>query len=126
MFKSELLKKHALARATLVLDENLFSLKPELEKRNFKVITVPSGMADDTIKQQILSHRIFVTNNPEDFKYDVPVLEFSVIDTTRAPKDPITLASLISKAFVDYGLKSKGQFILSLHGSGKHRLQVAK
>jgi hypothetical protein len=115
--------RFAMARGVLVLDENLFFLKDELENKRFKVRFVKEGQTDEEIISD-LTHRILVTNNPKDFLRAAPIEEFSIIDTTNAVKDAKVLATQISNAFTDLELKSKQPFLLQLKKSGKPVLRL--
>jgi len=122
--KSALLQpKFAMARGVLVLDENLYDLVEELEKRRFKVKLVLTGTPDEQIIDT-LTHRIFVTNNPRDFVKQAPIEEFSIIDTTHTSKDAVTLATQISDAFIELELRSKQPFLLTLRRDGKSTLKL--
>lgn len=123
-FTADLLRKRSMARAVLVVDENLSSIAPELEKKNFRVIVPSKGTPDETIIDHYLVHRTLVTNNPKDFVVSVPVAEFSLIDTTAVTKDAKTLASIISDAWMDLSLNSRANFVLHLRTNGKHVLDL--
>jgi len=120
---SELLRKRSLARGVLVVDENLFNLAPELEKKRFRVRMFPAGTVDEQIIVN-LTGRTLVTNNPKDFEDEVPVVEFSIIDTTAVSKDGSNLATMISNAWIKYRLNSQANFILRLRPDGKHKLEL--
>jgi len=75
----QIVSRRAMARGVVVLDENLFGLEPALRGRNIVVVKPASGMSDDLIKEQLLSHRIFITKNPADFIDDAPVYEYGII-----------------------------------------------
>jgi hypothetical protein len=87
----------AMARGVLILDENVLFLQTLLERKNFKVYTVPRGAMDEQIAP-LLAHRVLVTNNIGDFFEVAAIHEFSIIDTSNARQDPITLAAEISEA----------------------------
>jgi len=107
----------------LVVDENLFNLAPELEKKRFRVRMFPAGTVDEQIIVN-LTGRTLVTNNPKDFEDEVPVVEFSIIDTTAVSKDGSNLATMISNAWIKYRLNSQANFILRLRPDGKHKLEL--
>ncbi len=121
---ADFLRKRSLARAVLVVDENLANLVPELQKKNFRVLTPPKGTPDEKIIADFLAHRTLVTNNPKDFVGAVPVEEFSVIDTTAVTKDAQHLSSMISDAWIAFSLNSQAKFILRLQPDGKHQLEL--
>ena len=123
-FTATLLQKQGMSRGRLVVDENLLKLAPELQKRRFVVFVPKQGMHDEEIKHQLLSGRVLITNNPDDFRYDVPIMEFSMIDTTGVNKDSVFLAEMISRAWIDFELGSKHHFILKLQPDGKHQLTL--
>lgn len=91
-----------------MLDGNLGSLEPHLRRKNFHVINPPAGVLDAERKAMFLSHRTLITKTPEDSKYDVPVLEYSVIDASDVTLDDDALADIISRAWTRFRLKSEG------------------
>ncbi len=74
-------------------------------------------------KAMFLSHRTLITKTPEESKYDVPVLEYSVIDVSDVSFDDAILADIIGRAWTRYRLKSEGYFILHLRQDGNHRIE---
>ena len=121
--KASLLRKRKMARAVLVLDAGLASLAPHLKSKNFHVVTMPAGVLDAETKALFLCHRTLITRTPEAFKYDVPVLEYSLIDVSAVTADDATLASIISLAWTRFRLKSEGWFILRLRPDGDHKIE---
>jgi hypothetical protein len=112
----------ATARGTVVLDENLFQLEQPLKDESIRVRKVRPGTKDDDIlKGDLLSNRIFITDNSKDFIYDAPRLDCGIIATENVTKDVLTLVKIISRALSDYDLWSKRHgFILKLMQNGKH------
>jgi hypothetical protein len=104
----------AMARAILILDENTSFLKESLEKLNFRVYIVKSGLKDEQTAP-LLAHRIFVTNDPKDFLSAAAIYEFSIIDMSNAYQDPTSLAQEISDAWITMKLKGKQPFVLHLN-----------
>jgi hypothetical protein len=121
--KASFLRKRKMARGVLVLDGSLASLAPRLTSKNFQVITLPAGVRDAERKALFLSHRTLVTKTPQEFEYDVPVLEYSLIDASGVTVDDATLADMISLAWTRFRLKSEGWFILRLRQDCDHRIQ---
>src|ERR1700722_12819204 len=119
--KASLLRKRKMSRAVLVLDANLTSLEPHLKKKNFHIINLPEGAMDAERKELVLSQRTLITKTPQKFEYDVPVLEYSVIDASGVTSDDATLAAFISRAWTRYRLKSEGLFILRLRQDSDHK-----
>jgi hypothetical protein len=115
-----------MARGVLVLDGSLAALEPELRRKNFQVITLPMGPVDTDRKAMILTHRTLITTRLQDYEYEVPVLEFSIIDATGITIDNATLADFISRAWARFRLKSEGYFILRLRQDGDHEIQFPK
>jgi len=74
-------------------------------------------------KAMFLSHRTLITKTPEEFKYDVPVLEYSVIDASEMTVDDAALANIISLAWTRFRLKSEGYFILHLRRDDNHTIE---
>jgi hypothetical protein len=121
--KASFIRKRKMARGVLVLDGNLASLEPHLQRKNFHIINLPAGTMDAERQAVFLSHRTLITNAPEEFRYDVPVLEYSVIDTSGVNSDDATLANIISLAWTRFRLRSEGWFILRLRQDGHHRIE---
>jgi hypothetical protein len=95
--KASFLRKRKMARGVLVLDGNLASLEPHLRRKNFQIINLPAGVMDAERKAMVLTNRTLITTTPQDFEYDVPVLEFSIIDPSGATVDDASLAGIISR-----------------------------
>jgi hypothetical protein len=108
---------------TRVLDSTLASLEPDLRHKNFHVINLPSGAMDANRKAMALTNRTLITTTPQGFEYDVPVLEFSIIDPSGATVDDASLAGIISRAWTRFRLRSEGWFILRLRQDGDHEIQ---
>ena len=121
--KASFLRKRKMTRAVLVLDAGSGSLEPHLRSKNFHVVTLPAGVLDAETKALFLCHRTLVTKTPEAFQYDVPVLEYSLIDVSEVTPDDATLASIISLAWTRFQLKSEGWFILRLRQDGDHKIE---
>jgi hypothetical protein len=120
--KASFLRKRKMTRGVLVLD-GLASLGPHLRRKNFYVINLPAGVLDAERKAMFLSHRTLITKTPGDSKYDVPVLEYSVIDASDVTLDDDALAEIISRAWTRFRLKSEGWFILCLRQDGDHEIE---
>ena len=104
--KASFLRKRKMARGVLVLDGNLASLEPHLKKKNFQIINLPADVMDAERKALFLTGRTLITKTAQDFKYEVPVLEFSIIEATGVNVDDATLADFISRAWTRFRLKS--------------------
>jgi len=121
-----------MARATLVVDENVSALaQPLKEHFNFRTVVPSSGLADEKIKNDLLGHRILVTNNTKDFVDDAPRFDYGIISLQELPFiDKAQTAKnmtckMISDAVIKYKLVSRGtHFVLTLKKDGKHRLNV--
>lgn len=124
----EIIIKRAMARGILVIDENLESLTRELQQRNIRTIIPNKGMKDKIIKEQLLPHRIFVTNNTKDFKNDATSFEYGIISTEGMKiKNPNILAKKISDAIIEFSLWSrKYGFLLKLKDKGKSIFEELK
>jgi hypothetical protein len=120
--------KMGMARATLVVDENVDFLGTPLQEANFHIVIPHKGMDDFDIKKELLAHRILVTKNTKDFLDDSPVLDYGIIGLEALPfVDPARdyktnqTAKLISKAIMDFGLISeRSGFVLMLKQNGHH------
>jgi hypothetical protein len=106
--KASFLRRRKMARGVLVLDGSLAGLEADLRRKNFHVINLPAGAMDPERKAMFLSQRTLITKRPETFKYDVPVLEYSVIDTSDVTVDDAIVADIISRAWTRFRLKSEG------------------
>jgi hypothetical protein len=78
---------------------------------------VNPNMKDDEVAA-LLCHRIFVTNNAEEFRLAAAVHEFSIIDTAGYLQDPPSLAREISQHWLQLKLRGKQPFILRLMREG--------
>jgi hypothetical protein len=118
-------KSIAMARGTVVLDENMFHLETLLSNESIRVRKVRPGTRDDDIlKGDLLANRIFITNNSKDFIHDAPRLDCGIIATEGVNSEPNGLAKMISRALTDFSLWSKRHgFILRLKQSGRHEFQ---
>jgi hypothetical protein len=114
-----------MARATLVVDENVGFLASPLKEANFHIIQPHSGMKDPDIKKILLAHRIIVTKNTKDFLADAPVYDYGIIgleavDPAKDYKNNKT-AQMISTAISEHNLISnRSGFVLMLKADGKH------
>ena len=110
----------AMARGTVVLDENLLNLKESLQKINIRVIVPTAGMSDETIKEQMLANRILITNNSKDFILDASSYDYGIISTENlSSKDIKSVMQKIHEAFISLELWSKRHgFIVYLKDSG--------
>jgi hypothetical protein len=121
-----------MARATVVVDENVAFLAGPLKAHfNFRTVVPQPGMDDETIKNDLLGHRILITKNSKDFRNDAPVYDYGIIALEKLPFiDPSSAAKnatckMISDAVVKYNLISRGShFILTLKPDGKHLLET--
>src|ERR1700730_11360101 len=74
------LRKRKVTQAVLVLEAGLARPEPHLRSKTFHVVTMPAGVLDAETKVLFLCHRTLITRTPREFEYDVPVLEYSLID----------------------------------------------
>ena len=80
-------------------------------------------MLDTETKAMLLCHRTLITRTPQEYEYDVPVLEHSLIDVSGIVSGDESLADIISLAWTKFRLKSEGWFILRLRQDGDHKIQ---
>ncbi len=89
----------ALARAVMVLDEDLLALLPLLKNLGFRVFSLKPGTNEDRMAHStmddleiahLLCNRILVTRRAEVFRYAAPVHEFSIIDVAECGQDDLT------------------------------------
>lgn len=105
------------ARGVLILDETLDRLRSQLEEKNFKVYRVASHMTDEQIAP-LLAHRVFVTNNPDQYRELAAIHEFSIIHTGATSKDPASVAQQISRVWIDESLRARQPFYARLLQDG--------
>ncbi len=87
---------------------------------------MPADALSEESKQRWLTFRTFVTDHPEVLATDdVPVFEFSVIDTNQVRASDAELAIMISRAWTRFRLKTEGWFVLTLRKDGKTRDRVS-
>ena len=110
-------------RAVLVVPSHLSGLAPHLRRKNFYPIVLYDKPLDDDHKVWSLAGRTLVTDQPDELNYDVPVMEFSLIDITRIEADEAALAEMISHAWTKLRLKTEGWFVLRLQQDGKHQIE---
>jgi len=119
-------KVAAMARGTLVVDENLEPLAPFLEAKNIRIIVPERKMSDEKIIKTLLANRIIVTNNSDDFKNKASSFDYGIIATENVNiKQLDTLAAMISDAIIEHELWSiRHGFMLILMKNGKHTLEA--
>ena len=113
----------AMARGTLVIDENVLELAQPLEQRNIHIITPEPGEKDEQILRRLLPNRIIVTKNPNDFRKHASSYDFGIIDVSKLKfvdpnSSPTKNKSVqaISDALSQYSLWSKRHgFIITLY-----------
>ena len=110
-------------RAVLVVPSHLSGLAPHLRRKNFHPIVMPTAPLSEDQKVWSLAGRTLVTDQPDELNYDVPVMEFSLIDITRIEADEAALADMISRAWTKFRLKTEGWFVLRLQPDGKHQIE---
>jgi hypothetical protein len=121
--KASFIRKRKMSRGVLVFDSNLASLETHLQRKKFHIVKLPPGVMDAERRAQFLSHRTLITKTMGEFKYDVPVLEYSIIDVSALTVDDATLAGIISLAWTRFRLKSEGWFVLRLRQDGDHEIE---
>ena len=80
--KASFLCKRKMTRGVLVLDGSLPSFGPHLISKKFLVIDLAAGVMDAERKALVLTARTLITKVPQGYEYEVPVLEYSVIDAS--------------------------------------------
>jgi hypothetical protein len=123
----------ALARAVMVVDEDLSALMPLLEDLGFRVFSLMPGiddnrMADSTMDDLEIAHllcnRILVTRRAGEFRYAAPVHEFSIIDVAECIQDDLAAMALeISQYWNQLKLRDKQPFTLRLRRDGVPMLE---
>jgi hypothetical protein len=117
-----------LARAVMVVDEDLSALIPLLEDLGFRVFSFMPGIneermahstLDDLEIAHLLCNRILVSRRAREFRYAAPVHEFSVIDVAECPQDDLaSVAQEISQQWTQLRLRDKQPFTLRLRRDG--------
>jgi len=118
----------AMARGTLVIDENVKELAKPLALKNIHIVEPTPGEKDDDIIRRLLPNRIIITKNPNDFKNHASSYDFGIIDVSKLKFiDPEQnefknkTVEIISNAIIKFSLWSKRHgFILILHDNKKH------
>jgi hypothetical protein len=118
----------ALARAVIVVDEDLLALIPLLKDLGFRVFSLMPGIDDSRMAHSdmtdleiahLLCQRIFVTKRAQEFRYAAPVHEFSIIDVAVRPQDDLAPVALeISQHWNQLKLRDKQPFTLRLRRDG--------
>jgi hypothetical protein len=118
----------ALARAVMVVDEDLSALIPLLEDLGFRVFSFMPGIdgnrmahssMDDLEIAHLLCNRILVTRRAGVFRYAAPVHEFSIIDVADCLQDDLAaVAYEISQHWNQLRLRDKQPFTLRLRCDG--------
>ena len=117
-----------LARAVMVVDEDLSALMPLLGDLGFRVFSLMPGIdanrmedttMDDLEIAHLLCNRILVTRREREFRYAAPVHEFSIIDIAEClPDDLASVAYEVSKHWSHLRLRDKQPFTLRLRPDG--------
>jgi hypothetical protein len=119
----------ALARAVMVVDEDLSALIPLLEDLGFRVFSLMHGIDDNRMAHSnmddleiahLLCNRILVTRRAGgEFRYIAPIHEFSIIDVAECPQDDLaSVAYEISQHWNQLRLRDKQPFTLRLRRDG--------
>lgn len=124
----ELLKQ---GYCTILLDENLRGLETGLEDDGFKVIVLPQGLADDTLKRKTRGWPI-LTKNSHDFIPDAVRYDYDVIgveDIRFADDKPDRTNETVRKISAavrrsQIGTR-KGNFLLKIRDNGSFHLEQA-
>lgn len=121
------LHRFAMARGTVVVDENVQKLAEVLRKINIRCIVPSAGTPDSKIISELLPNRILVTRNSKDFKHSASSYDFGIIsldDLSFIDDDPDPsqnkTVQMISRAFIDHSLWAKKHgfiVVLSDHGA---------
>ncbi len=111
-------------RAVLVVPSHLSDLAASLRRKNCHPIVLPDAPLDQAQKDCWLPGRTLVTDQPQELKYDVPVLEFSLIDISEVKgTEAAAIADMISRAWTKFRLKTEGWFVLLLQQDGQHKIE---
>ena len=118
----------ALARAVMVVDEDLSALIPLLEDLGFRVFSLMPGIdanrmedttMDDLEIAHLLCNRILVTRRAREFRYAAPVHEFSIVDVAECLQDDLaSVAYEISQHWTQLRLRDKQPFTLRVRRDG--------
>jgi hypothetical protein len=118
----------ALARAVMVVDEDLLELIPLLKNLAFRVFSLMPGITENRMAHStmadleiahLLCNRILVTQRAGEFRYAAPVHEFSIIDIAECLQDDLaSVAYEISQHWNQLRLRDKQPFTLRLRRDG--------
>ncbi len=116
------------AKLTILLDENLFQLKPSLKAAGFKVIQIEKGKTDDEIKE-LAENTAVLTKNSKHFLEDAVAFDYDVISIELIKFiDPLPdrtnqTTKKIAKSIRDSGFaRQRGVFNLKIHDDGSYEL----
>jgi len=115
----------AVARGVLVVEEAISFLKTPLQSMNFIVFSTQSARTDAGLAA-LLTQRVMVTDNAEEFRERAAIYEFSIIDIARAKQNREQIAQQISVDWSRLRLKSKHSYILRLASDGESILEAVE
>jgi hypothetical protein len=84
---------------------------------------MPIAPLSEDQKVWSLAGRTLVTDQTDELYYDVPVLEFSLIDISKIKANEAALADMISRAWTKLRLKTEGWFVLRMQPDGDHQIE---
>lgn len=122
----------ALARAVLVVDEELMLLVPLLEDLRFRVFTLRLGLDGDRLENptmadeetgRLLCQRVLVTRRGDRFRHAAAVHEFSIVEGIDYLEDLSGLALDISRHWMQLRLRERQPFVLRLQRNGSPILE---
>jgi len=118
------------AHYTIVLDENLRSLKAGLEDEGFKVVLPPEGAADEDIKELAKGGWTIATKNSKDFlddalhyDYDIIALEEVKFIDSKPDRANQTVAKIAGALIRSQLASRKGNFVLRIRDDGSFHLR---
>jgi len=118
------------AHYTIVLDENLRSLKPGLEDEGLKVVLPPAGATDEDIKELAKGGWTIATKNSQDFlddalhyDYDVMALEDVKFIGSKPDRTNQTVAKIAGALTRSQLASRKGNFVLKIRDDGSFHLR---
>jgi hypothetical protein len=100
-------KYYAESLGSMLLVKGLEHLKEELERRNLRAYSLPYNLSGDDWRA-FIADRAIVTDEPEEYLWDLSELSYRLIDISRISDLPASaLADRIYFAWVDLGLRSQ-------------------
>ena len=130
--RKEILSHARRSKLTILIDENIETLKNSLIEMGYRVLVLRKGLQDPEI-QQLAQGSAILTKNSKHFIEDAPIYDYDVIgieDIKFLDNDETEnnlTAKKISKAIRSSQFYNiRGNFLLKVHDNGKYILTPLK